>query len=75
MFFSVKWKFNSIFAHVVKYVGHGTLRLAMKGIKLTNTEGFLRKSDPFFELKKKLNGPHGTMWDSELMKGACHETK
>jgi len=55
---------GTIYARVDKYVGSGTLRLAMKGTKLKNTEGFLRKSDPFFELSRKVDGPSGTFWDN-----------
>jgi Ca2+-dependent lipid-binding protein len=41
------------------------MRLKLKGIKLKNTEGFLRKSDPFFELKTREDSDGvGTSWDS-----------
>jgi len=36
----------------------------MKGTKLTNTEGFLRKSDPFFEMLRYSNLASGTTWDN-----------
>jgi len=57
-------KGGTIFARVEKHRGKGTLCLGMKGVKLKNTEGFLKKSDPFFELNRKVDGPSGTMWDA-----------
>lgn len=57
-------KGGTIFAHVSKCQGSGILRLRMKGIKLKNTEGFLRKSDPFFELSKKRDSAGGQTWDN-----------
>lgn len=57
-------KSGTIFARVEKYRGQGTLRLGMKGIKLKNMEGFMKKSDPFYELNRKVDGPSGTMWDA-----------
>lgn len=40
------------------------LRLKMKGIKLKNTEGFMRKSDPFFEVCRRLDSAGGLTWDN-----------
>ena len=54
---------GTIFAHVEKYSGGGTLRLAVQGIKLKNTEGMFGKSDPFYEVKRKVTGPTGDVWD------------
>ena len=54
---------GTIFAHVEKYSGSGTLRLALQGIKLSNTEGMFNKSDPFYEVKRKVTGPSGDVWD------------
>lgn len=54
---------GTIFAHVEKYSGSGTLRLALQGIKLKNTEGMFGKSDPFYEVKRKVTGPSGDVWD------------
>uniref|UniRef100_A0A7S2XS77 C2 domain-containing protein n=1 Tax=Attheya septentrionalis TaxID=420275 RepID=A0A7S2XS77_9STRA len=54
-----------VFARVGKFEENGTMRLKLKGIKLKNTEGFLRKSDPFFELKTREDSDGvGTSWDS-----------
>jgi hypothetical protein len=55
-------KGGTIFAHIAKSKGSGLLRLKMKGIKLKNTEGFMRKSDPFFEICRKLNSAGGLTW-------------
>lgn len=59
-------KSGTIFARVEKYRGQGTLSLGMKGVKLKNMEGFMKKSDPFYELNRKVDGPSGpaTMWDA-----------
>ena len=38
------------------------LALQMKGIKLTSVEGFMRKSDPFFELSCKRDAPGSLTW-------------
>lgn len=55
---------GTLFASVRKSQGSGTLRLKMKGTKLKNVEGFLRKSDPFFELSRKVNNAGGLTWDN-----------
>jgi len=55
---------GTIFAHVQKSEGAGLLRLKMSGIKLKNTEGFLKKSDPFFELSRSSNAAIGRSWDN-----------
>mmetsp|Transcript_25935 Transcript_25935/g.31380 ORF Transcript_25935/g.31380 Transcript_25935/m.31380 type:complete len:572 (+) Transcript_25935:136-1851(+) len=46
-------KKGNIYARVTKVVGSGSLKLKLRGHKLENTEGFLRKSDPFYELCRK----------------------
>jgi len=51
-------------AHVRKSEGSGILRLQMQGQKLTNTEGFMRKSDPFFELSRRVDVAGGLTWDN-----------
>jgi Ca2+-dependent lipid-binding protein len=55
-------KGGTVFAHIAKSKGSGVLRLRMKGIKLKNTEGFMRKSDPFFEICRKLDSAGGLTW-------------
>jgi hypothetical protein len=55
---------GTIFCHVAKQKGSGLLRLGLKGTKLTNTEGFMRKSDPFYELSSKRDGAGGLTWDN-----------
>ena len=47
-----------------KSEGSGVFRLKMKGIKLTNTEGFLRKSDPFYELNRRVDTAGANTWDT-----------
>jgi hypothetical protein len=51
-----------VFATVRKCQGSGLLRLQMKGVKLKNVEGFFSKSDPFFELAKKIDAAGGQTW-------------
>jgi len=57
-------KGGTIFAHVSKSKGSGLLRLKLKGIKLKNTEGFMKKSDPFFEVCRRLDSAGGLTWDN-----------
>ena len=45
-----------------KAEGSGNLTLKCKGVKLKNQEGFMRKSDPFFELARKVESSGGTTW-------------
>jgi hypothetical protein len=47
---------GTLFVKAQKSVGSdkgGILRLKMNGISLTNTEGFMKKSDPFYEFSRK----------------------
>lgn len=53
-----------IFALVRKSEGSGVLRLKMKGTKLANVEGMFGKSDPFFELSRKVDTAGGLTWDN-----------
>lgn len=59
-------------AVVRKSQGQGVLRFKMSGVKLRNTEGFLRKSDPFFELVRRDDTAGGatfnTVFRSEVVK-------
>lgn len=55
---------GTLYAQVRRSEGSGVLRMKMKGVKLTNTEGFLRKSDPFYELSRKVNAAGGQTWDN-----------
>ena len=57
-------KSGTIFITVRKSTGSGTLRLALKGTKLKNVEGLFGKSDPFFELSRKVNTAGGLTWDN-----------
>lgn len=49
---------------VRKSQGSGVLRLQMEGQKLKNTEGFMRKSDPFVELSRRVDVAGGLTWDN-----------
>jgi hypothetical protein len=51
-----------VFATVRKSQGSGIFRLQMKGVKLKNVEGLFSKSDPFFELAKKIDAAGGQTW-------------
>ena len=55
---------GTLFASVRKATGSGTLRLHCKGSKLKNVEGMLSKSDPFFELSRKISAAGGLTWDN-----------
>ena len=48
---------GNLFIKVEKAVGTGSLSLKLSGISLTNTEGFMRKSDPFYQFTRKDHGP------------------
>uniref|UniRef100_A0A7S1CXA8 C2 domain-containing protein n=1 Tax=Cyclophora tenuis TaxID=216820 RepID=A0A7S1CXA8_CYCTE len=55
---------GTIFCHVDKSQGSGLLRLGMKASGLKNTEGFMRKSDPFYELSQRRDAGGGLTWDN-----------
>lgn len=55
---------GTVFATVRKSVGSGVLRLQCKGSKLKNVEGMFSKSDPFFELSRKIAAAGGLTWDN-----------
>jgi len=55
---------GTVYAHASKHQGSGTMTLQMKGIQLKNVEGFMRKSDPFFELSCKRDAAGGLTWDN-----------
>jgi len=56
---------GTLIARVEKSMGTGKLKLRMHGHKLENTEGFLRKSDPFYELMSKdLTAHNTTDWNN-----------
>jgi hypothetical protein len=48
---------GTLFVRAQKTVGSGTLRLKLSGISLTNTEGWMKKSDPFYQFTRKDVGP------------------
>lgn len=51
---------------VRKAQGAGLLRLTLKGNKLKNVEGMFSKSDPFFEISRKVNAAGALTWDNVL---------
>jgi len=55
---------GTIFCHVAKSQGSGELRLGLSATKLKNTEGFMRKSDPFYELSFRRDGAGNLTWDN-----------
>ncbi|CAB9509275.1 Copine-6 [Seminavis robusta] len=57
-------KGGQLAATVRKSEGSGILRLKMRGEKLKNTEGMFGKSDPFFELSRKVASTGGQTWDN-----------
>lgn len=57
-------KGGTIFCAVRKSKGSGMLRLQLKGNKLKNVEGLLSKSDPFFELSRKVDAAGSLTWDN-----------
>jgi hypothetical protein len=57
-------KGGTLFAAVRKHVGSGVLRLTFRGTKLKNVEGLLSKSDPFYELSRKVNSAGALTWDN-----------
>ena len=48
--------------HARKSTGSGVLRLKLKGTKLKNVEGFFSKSDPFYEISRKVDAAGGRTW-------------
>jgi len=54
---------GTLFIRAQKAEGTGTLRLKMSGISLTNVEGFMKKSDPFYQFTRKDVGARGTEWN------------
>jgi Ca2+-dependent lipid-binding protein len=57
-------KGGTLFAHVAKVQGQGVLRLRLKGLDLKNVEGWVGKSDPFFEISRQVNAAGGATWDN-----------
>lgn len=63
---------GTLFAMVRKSSGSGVLRLKMKGVKLKNVEGFLSKSDPFFELSRKVDAAGSLTFDNVYRSKPVH---
>lgn len=54
---------GTLFIRAQKAEGSGSLKLKLSGIDLTNTEGFMKKSDPFYQFTRKDVGARGTEWN------------
>ena len=57
-------KGGTLFAAVRKAQGSGILRLTLRGTKLKNVEGMFGKSDPFYELSRKVSSAGALTWDN-----------
>ncbi|KAL7568730.1 hypothetical protein ACA910_021723 [Epithemia clementina (nom. ined.)] len=55
---------GTLFATVRKARGSGLLRMNLRGAQLKNVEGWVGKSDPFFELSRKTDTAGGQTWDN-----------
>jgi len=55
---------GSLVAHCRPSVGTGLFRFQLQATDLKNTEGFMRKSDPFLELARQINSAGGSTWDN-----------
>jgi Copine/C2 domain len=55
---------GTLFAHVAQVQGQGVLRLRLQGVDLKNVEGWVGKSDPFFEISRQINAAGGAVWDN-----------
>mmetsp|Transcript_20680 Transcript_20680/g.58891 ORF Transcript_20680/g.58891 Transcript_20680/m.58891 type:complete len:600 (+) Transcript_20680:355-2154(+) len=62
---------GTLFCKIMPSKGKGVLRLGLSGIKLKNTEGFMRKSDPFYELNSQANTAGGQTWDNVFRSEVC----
>ncbi len=47
----------------------------MKGSKLRNVEGMFSKSDPFFEISRKISAAGGQTWDNVYRSGESEPNK
>ena len=54
---------GTLFCHIAEKRGSGTLTLGISANNLKNTEGIMRKSDPFFEISCKRDTAGGLVWD------------
>ncbi|GKY94025.1 hypothetical protein MPSEU_000369300 [Mayamaea pseudoterrestris] len=54
---------GTVFCMARKQVGSGVLRLQVKGANLKNVEGMLSKSDPFFELSRRVDAAGSLTYD------------
>jgi hypothetical protein len=64
---------GSVYMCARKAVGSGVLRLKMAGKKLKNVEGMFSKSDPFFEVSRRLDAAGGQTWDNVFRSEWCKD--
>lgn len=55
---------GTLYATARQSQGSGILGVQLRAANLKNTEGLLRKSDPFFELLRKVDCAGGQTWDN-----------
>jgi len=63
---------GTLFVRAQKAKDYGSLKLKMSGVKIANTDGFFGKSDPYYQITKKVEGLRGSEYDvvhrSEVIK-------
>lgn len=64
-------KGGNLFATVRKSEGTGTFHFKFRGEKLKNVEGFFGKSDPFFEINRKVSNVSSHSWDVVYRSRVC----
>lgn len=58
---------GTLFIKAQKAEGTGSFRLKLSGNSLTNTEGFMKKSDPFYQFTRKDIGARSVMNDVHML--------
>lgn len=54
---------GTVFVRAQKAKDYGSLKLKMSGVKLANTDGLFSKSDPYYQIMKKVEGLRGSEYD------------
>lgn len=52
---------------------NGTIRLKLKANELKSTEGFMRKSDPFYEISRQARSTNNLTWDNIYRSNVVHD--
>ena len=50
---------DSVYATIRKGATEGQMKLKLQGYKLKNLDGFLQKSDPYYEIHKRIENSEG----------------